>query len=233
MRIIDLSLALGEHFRWQRSPLIPVQSRQLGDVFETSRVELSCHSHTHTDAPIHYVPGGRTIDEMPIGSWTGPATVVDLTHVSANYPVSPADLDKQAGHLRAGDIALLKTCWGNEVDADSREYWQEAPYITDAATDWLVERGARAVGFDFPADRCLREEMNGRRAERHEHTVHAGLLERGVPIIEYLANLSDITTDRVFLVAAPLRLVGADASPVRAFAIEFDEGIPAALEGVS
>jgi len=60
---------------------------------------------------VHFQPAGRDILRMPVDQWIGEAAVVDLTHVGANAPVTAADLERRAGHVRAGDIVLLRTDW--------------------------------------------------------------------------------------------------------------------------
>jgi kynurenine formamidase len=56
-------------------------------------------------------------------------------------------------------------------------------------------------------------------AERHLE-VHKALLSAGIVLIETLANFEALTQDRVYLVALPLRLAGADGAPARVIAIE-------------
>lgn len=50
--------------------------------------------------------------------------------------------------------------------------------------------------------------------------IHEILLGGGVTIIEGLTNLEQLTHDRVFFAALPLKLTGGDGCPVRAFAID-------------
>src|SRR4030095_4307611 len=70
-----------------------------------------CHAYTHVDAPLHFRVDGRDIAAMPVDQWVGDAAVVDLTHLGANGEVTAADLDRRAGHVRAGAIVLLRDEW--------------------------------------------------------------------------------------------------------------------------
>ena len=106
MKIIDLSFPIRPHFRWAVAREIR-SSHARGDNFESSVMTLACHAYTHVDAPRHFLPDDRAITDMPIDQWIGEAAVVDLTHLGRNGEVSAAELDKRAGHVRAGDIALL------------------------------------------------------------------------------------------------------------------------------
>lgn len=59
--------------------------------------------------------------------------------------------------------------------------------------------------------------------------IHKILLQAGVTIVEGLTNLESLTQQRVFFVAAPLKLESGDGAPCRAFAIEDDDdSVPAA-----
>jgi len=79
--IIDLSLPLGEE-----TPIYPgdpeVKIRPWAfierDGYYMNSLKLGEHSGTHVDAPAHFVPGGKTIDEMPPEKFTGRAFVVDV-----------------------------------------------------------------------------------------------------------------------------------------------------------
>jgi kynurenine formamidase len=135
--------------------------------------------------------------------------------------VTGAAIAAAGAHLRAGDIALVRAGWDRVESLDAPEYWTRAPWMTEEASRWLLDRGVKAVGFDFPQDRCIRDLVTGaRRPARDEHTTHLILLLNGVPMYEYLCNLWDLRQRRVEFVGLPLSLPSADGSPVRAVAIE-------------
>ena len=106
--MIDLSFPIRPHFRWRVAREVRA-SHAAGDNFESSIMTLGCHAYTHVDAPKHFLPGARHIAEMPVDQWVGEAAVVDLTHLADNDGVTAADLERRAGHVRPGDIALLRT----------------------------------------------------------------------------------------------------------------------------
>ncbi|MGH7331142.1 MAG: cyclase family protein [Candidatus Rokuibacteriota bacterium] len=110
MKIIDLSFPIRPHFRWTVAREIR-SSHARGDNFESSVMTLACHAYTHVDAPRHFLPGARSITDMPVDQWVGEAAVVDLTHLGPNGEVTAADLESRARHVRAGDIVLLRTDW--------------------------------------------------------------------------------------------------------------------------
>ena len=220
MPIIDLSFPIRPHFRWKVEPTLRT-SHARGDLFQSTILTITCHAYTHVDAPVHFLPGDRDIASMPVDQWIGDAAVVDLTHLGDNGEVSAAELDAHAGHVRAGDIVLLRTDWPRKVSVDSEKFWRDAPYTARSACDWLVRRRIKAVGYDYPPDQCIRTTIfsPATKVERHECVTHDVFFPAGITVIEYLTNLDGIGAPRCRFMAMPLRIEGADGSPVRAVAI--------------
>ena len=123
--------------------------------------------------------------------------------------------------MRRGDIVLLRTDWPRKVSVDSERFWREAPYTARSACEWLVGRGAKAVGYDYPPDHVIRTLIfePGTPVRREECVTHHVFFPAGVTVIEYLTNLDQIGASRCRFMALPLRLEGADGSPVRAIAL--------------
>jgi kynurenine formamidase len=220
MPIIDLSFPIRPHFRWKVEPTLR-SSHARGDLFQSTVLTITCHAYTHVDAPVHFLPGDRDIASMPVDQWIGDAAVVDLTHLGDNGEVSATELAAHAGHVRRGDIVLLRTDWPRKVSVDSEKFWREAPYTARSACDWLVQRGVKAVGYDYPPDQCIRTTIfsPGTTVARHECVTHDVFFPAGVTVIEYLTNLDQIGAARCRFLALPLRIEGADGSPVRAVAV--------------
>ncbi len=199
----------------------------------SSVLHLSAHCGSHIDSPLHMIPGGPTIDEIPIDRCFGEAAVVDLTDKGELAPITAEDMEDRGKHVKAGDIVLLKTGWteknagGNTENVEglpkNTDYWK-GPYPTKSMAEWMVKKRVKAVGYDCPND--LSHHMNieydytrkGKKAQEYEH-VHRIHLSHGILQIEYLCNLTAIKKDRVTFFAVPLKFK-AEGSPVRAFAIE-------------
>ena len=220
MTIVDLSFPIRPHFRWRVAP-DRVATHAKGDPLQSTVLTISCHAYTHVDAPLHFLPDGRDVATMPIDQWIGDAAVVDLTHLGANGEVSAAELDRQGAHVRRGDIVLLRTDWPRQTSVESPRFWTDGPFTGASGCEWLVARGVKAVGYDYPPDHCIRDTIAEprRRPRRTEYTTHAIFFPAGITVIEYLTNLDRIPTQRCQFIALPLALEGADGSPVRAIAI--------------
>jgi kynurenine formamidase len=220
MRIVDLTFPIKPHFRWKVAAEQP-RTHARGDLFQVTVLTIHCHAFTHVDAPLHFLPGTRHIAEMPVDQWVGEAAVVDLTHVGENAEVGAGDLERQAQHVRAGDIVLLRTDWPRRVSVETERFWRDAPFTGTAACEWLMARKVKAVGYDYPPDHCIRTMTfePQKRLTREENTTHHHFFPAGIAVIEYLTNLDQIAVPRCRFLALPLPVEGADGSPVRAVAL--------------
>jgi arylformamidase len=220
VRVVDLSFPIKPHFRWKVASELR-SSHEAGDLFQSTILTVTCHAYTHVDAPNHFLPGDRDIAQMPADQWMGAAAVVDLTHLGDNDEVTASDLDAHAGHVEADDIVLLRTDWPRRVSVESERFWREAPHTGRSACEWLVQRRVKAVGYDYPPDYAIRTMIfePDRKVTRHECTTHDVFFPAGITVIEYLTNLDAIGVPRCRFIALPLRIEGADGSPVRAVAL--------------
>ena len=221
MRIVDLSHRIVfPHWRWKPERIV-TSSHADGELFTSSRIHMPLHGFTHVDAPVHFLPGAEAIADLPLERWCGEAAVVDLSHRGVDEGITADDLEQHGGHIRAGDIVLLRTDWDRKEDIGRREFWTRGPYTTREAAEWLAGKGVKAVGYDYPPDPSLRmnPEHPGTIGREH-HVTHDVFFPRGIAVIEYLANLGAIPTPRTFFLALPLKVDGGDGSPVRAVALE-------------
>lgn len=208
MPLIDLS-----HVVETGMPVFPgdptVRLRPAGALapWAVTEIELGTHSGTHIDAAQHYVPGGATIDQYPLERFVLTAYVAP---VEAGEGVA-LDWPTLSGRLPDRDLAgcavLLRTGW----DASwGEERAVRHPYLSEEAALGLVERGVALVGTDA---------LNVDATEPATTHAHATLLGADVLIVENLTGLSALSPGRPYTCAfVPLRLAGADGSPIRAYA---------------
>lgn len=221
MRIVDLSHRIVfPHWRWKPERIV-TSSHADGGLFTSSRLHMPLHGFTHVDAPMHFLPGGAAIADLPLDRWCGEAAVVNLSHHGADHGISVADLEEHGTHIQAGDIVLLRTDWDRKQDIGTREFWTRGPFTTREAAEWLAAKDVKAVGYDYPPDPSLRmNPENSNAVPREYHVTHDVFFPRDIAVIEYLANLDDIGTPRTLFMALPLKVDGGDGAPVRAVALE-------------
>ncbi|MFL5542657.1 MAG: cyclase family protein [Longimicrobiaceae bacterium] len=176
-------------------------ARLPADVANGAGLSFGAHTGTHVDGPLHVLADGAPIGRLPLDAFVGPAHVVDT---GAEDEVGE---DWLAANLPGGcERLLLRTrAWRDPIIFPTR--W---PALTPAAARLLVTRGVRLLGTDAPSPDPM---------ESEDLAVHHVLLGTGIPIIENLL-LDDVVPAAYELIALPLRLAEADASPVRAVLLE-------------
>ena len=177
-----------------------------GDIM--SVVYMWSHVGTHVEAPLHFLANGADTAAIPLDRLIGPAIVLDFRHKEVNEPISLAEM-QASGDIQAGDRVLTMT--GRHTQYRT-PHSHDRPYITEEAMRWLVEDRKIA---------CLGTDSSGFEVRGVSHYPNHRLLNNaGIPALECLTNLVELRTQRVFLIALPIPVLGLDASPVRAIAIE-------------
>jgi len=176
-------------------------------------VHMRLHAGSHVDAPEHNVRGGTQIHQLPLELFMGDAIVADLRDNMTGTAITEKELEKRLDNrIRKGDRLLLRTDHNNSYDGGSEKWMKESPYLTIGATMWCIDKGAVIVGYDFYHGN---DEPNAPRVFHNSRT----LSEHGVITMPYLKNLDRIEKDRFTLIGLPLKMIGAEASPVRAVVV--------------
>lgn len=183
--------------------------------WQGSTFSMFCHYGTHVDAPNHFIRGGASIDQVPLSSLLGPAAVIDLSDHGEDREITGDTLEDRGWHARRGDIAILRTGWSDK-HWGTDTFWKKGPYLGTSGADWLVERGVRAVVYDFSEEFVVRQPG----FQGDDCVVHHKILGNDIYNIEYVHNLGRISQPRVAIIALPLKLVGLDGAPSRVIAIE-------------
>lgn len=170
---------------------------------QVSRIEMNLHTGTHVDSPKHFLKGGSDIADMELNQFMGEVLVVDCMgtqKIDQNTVVNlnlPPNLKK----------IIFKT--SNSIDNSDKFNEHYAALTTDAA-NWLSNRGIELIGIDAPSI----ELYHGR-----DYVTHQVLLKQNMAILEGL-KLTDVKAGKYYLIALPLKIRDAEASPVRAILIE-------------
>jgi arylformamidase len=179
MRLIDLSQPLFDNA--PNCPVhAPVSFKRTADHpqggWRMEEIALATHTGSHLDAPLHKIAGGKSITDLPLETFTGPARIADLRGLAPDAAITPALLAPRLSGLAAGEIVLLATGWGDRR-AKTDEWLHHAPRVSPDGARWLVEHRVRGVGIDHYSVGGLGPENDA------THTV---LLGAGVWIIEEL-----------------------------------------------
>src|ERR1035437_1049699 len=205
VRILDISPLVSE-----RLPVWPDDapyrrtvraSFENGDTSLVSSIETTLHLGAHADAPGHTVWGAGSIDQQPLGLYYGPCQVVKVS-VSEGGRVGPGDL--------AVEIAAPRLLLRTDSFPGPERFGTKFAGLSPGLAPWLAERGVVLVGLDTPSI----DPFDDPRLESH-----LALAEYRIATLEGLV-LRDVAPGFYTLVALPLRLEGADASPGRAGLVE-------------
>ena len=169
-----------------------------------SQVVMGTHQGTHLDAMFHFVEDGRTIDQMPLEWFYGPARVLRIPK-AAREELDVADFEPFAKHLVPGARIIYETGWHRQYGQPN--YFTDFPSLTQSAARYLAGCGIRLLGMDTPTP------------GRDYYEVHHILLGKPaeIVVVESLANLDQVP-DEFTLMAFPLNFHGRDGSPIRAVA---------------
>ncbi|MFC2011542.1 cyclase family protein [Chloroflexota bacterium] len=203
---IDISIPFRTNmWHWPTDPPARaerIKDRDKGDPVSLMEIQWVDHTGTHVDAPLHFIAGGKTIDEMPLDATIGRARVIEIKDTESINPEELAPF-----HIRHGERILFKTINSSKYFPNN-EFFEDYVYISPAAAHYLVERGIRVVGIDYISVGSYRHpEMN---AETHK-----ALLNNGIYIIEGL-DLSRAKAGRYELICLPIWLERGDAGSARA-----------------
>lgn len=177
-----------------------------GVEFQIGKIEMVANTGTYVDAPFHRYADGADIARLPLESLAGLDGIVvhDRTGAIGTRAVGP---EAFAGLDLTGKAVLVHTGWDTHWGTPA--YLSGHPFLTAAAADELVLRGAALVGIDS---------LNIDDVEDAARPVHSALLGAGIPIVEHLCNLDSLPEGGFRFSAVPARVAGMGSWPVRAFA---------------
>jgi arylformamidase len=182
-----------------------VRSMDDGERLNQSRLDLSAHTGTHIDAPVHFIKGAEGIDSLPLEVLIGQAVVISVPGVQE---IGVKELEK-AGIPADTKRLLLKTDNAELHGQDG--FRQDFSYITPDGAEYLIKEGVRLVGIDY-----LSIAAYGSGDE-----VHQALLGAGIIIVEGL-DLRQVEPGLFNMTALPLKIAGCDGAPARVVLEEID-----------
>lgn len=169
---------------------------QTGSV-NIGQITASVHTGTHADAPFHFNNSADTIDQLDVNNYIGTAKVIDVTGLEW---IGREELENF--NLEGVKRLLLKTKKVTNV----QQFPNTIPLLRKNIGEFLQEKGIFLLGLDIPSVDDI---------ESKELPIHHTLYQHGVYILENL-YLQDVHAGEYEMIALPLKILGADGSPVRA-----------------
>lgn len=217
-KIIDLTFPIHEGMTtfpvsWHPFVEISQMGRHHIEHRETRKLVLGTHTGTHCDAPRHFIPAGKTIDQIPLETLMGPAALIDLTDIKPKAEISLFEIQKRIGALRPQRL-VLRYGWSSHWKKE--DYYSGHPFLSEEAARWLAGRGLKLIAMDTPMPD---DPLNGR-GSKNDSPIHKIFLGKNIILVEYLCNLDKIKKRNFELIVLPLKVAGADGAPCRCVAIE-------------
>lgn len=210
MEIIDLSHPLLENmpvYPGSEQPSFQSVSTVNLDGYAEKRMTFFSHTGTHLDAPSHIIEEGLTVDKFSADYFVGSASVLDFSF-HHRQTIEIDDLLPKRYLIEKCDFLLICTgwsrFWGNE------SYFTGYPVLSEPCVSFLSEFHLKGIGVDT---------VSVDKPESKIFPVHRRFLQLNIIIIENLNRLQDLPQSGFIFSALPLRVIGADGSPVRAIAL--------------
>jgi kynurenine formamidase len=209
--LVDLSHPLRTGMPvFPQDPEVVLEPADALEPWRVTRLALGTHTGTHIDAASHYVRDGTTIDRYPLERFVLPAYVAPVQAAAGeaiDWPALQAVLPRDLAGLGVLVHTGWDRWWGQDAAVDH-------PYLSDEAATALVAGGVTLVGTDA---------LNVDATALGTTHAHSTLLGADVLVVENLTGLAALQPGRPYTCAfVPLRLQGADGSPIRAYAMAAD-----------
>ena len=208
-RIWDISQRLGSSTPlWPGEPdLVLSRHAQIGPdcPVNVGAISFPLHAGTHADSPLHYSNDGIASADSPLDEYIGPCVVVDVRQAGEDVTIKDCDWTLIGDAKRV----LFRT-----YDRFPHEAWDaNFKAIAPELVARLRDQGVRLIGTDTPS----LDPQNSKTMDAHHE-----VLRGDMRILEGLV-LEDVTPGAYELIALPLAIEGADASPVRAILRELPQ----------
>ncbi|MEN9611232.1 MAG: hypothetical protein RLZZ628_2046 [Bacteroidota bacterium] len=175
---------------------------EAGTSFQIGKIEMVANTGTYVDCPFHRYEHGKDLSDFELEAFANlEAVTIDATHLMA------IDVDAfQKVDIRHKAV-LVRTDWSKHWN--TALYFENHPYLTAAAAQYLKENQVKLVGIDS---------HNIDDTRGNARPVHSILLGADILIVEHMCHLNKLPKESFLFSAVPPKLKGVGTFPVRAFA---------------
>lgn len=220
-KLIDLTHVLKSDIpNWENRPefkshvYIDYKKCPRGMPFRVQYVHMDAGSGTHIDVPAHYLPEGKTVEQLTMEQLYSPLVVIDISdRAHATYSMTTDDIyayEKTYGKIPENACVMVYTGWSKKWN-NPEAYRNDVTYpsVTLEAAVLLLERNITSLGIDTlapdrPADGFV---------------VHDALFKQDKYIIENVAHLDTVPAAGAYVMVMPLNVEGATEAAARVVAL--------------
>jgi len=197
--------------------------------YASNNYGASEHGGTHADAPIHFSEKGKTIDQIPLAEWIGPAVKIDVVSkcdANRDYLLAVEDIkqwESQYGKIPSKAWVLMYTGIGTRYYPDKKKVLgtdksgKEAipelsfPGFSPEAAEFLIkERKIKGIGLDTPSIDY---------GKSKDFKVHQICFAANKLALENIANLDKLPVKGAMLYAIPMLIRDGTGAPARVYAV--------------
>lgn len=175
-----------------------------GTEFHIGKIEMVANTGTYIDCPFHRFEEGEDFSTIALDDFT------DLEGIVIRVPFKEC-LEITEAFFKDYEVkdkaVLVHTGWDQHWKTD--QYFENHPFLTKGAAEYLKEHGAKLVGIDA---------LNIDDTRSNTRPVHTILLGADILIVEHLCNLQSIPKEGFTFSAIPPKIKGLGSFPVRAMA---------------
>ena len=169
-----------------------------GGNLNLSDIRTTVHVGAHADAPSHYAPNGADIAARRLDYYLGRCVVVEVK-VPRGHRIT-------SEHLQGKVLSAPRVLFRTGTFPDPRKWNDDFASLSPSLVDQLYQHGVMLIGIDTPSVDPF---------ESKELEAHQAFFRNDMAILEGLV-LDGVAEGEYELIALPLRIRGADGSPVRA-----------------
>lgn len=181
-----------------------------GTEFQIAKVEMVANTGTYVDCPFHRFSDGKDLSETALARFVDLEAIRIKAHFTEGIEITEKELQ---GRDLKGKAVLIETGWDSKWKTDA--YFENNPYLTKGAAEYLKDSGVTLVGIDS---------HNIDDTRGNSRPVHTVLLRNDILIVEHLCNLHSLPDEGFTFTAVPPKFKGVGTFPVRAFAMLNSQG---------
>lgn len=197
--------------------------------YASNNYGASEHGGTHVDAPIHFAENGKTIDQIPLNEWIGPAVKIDLVSKCLNnrdYLLTVEDIKRwETKHGMIPDNAWVlmytgidtkyypdkeKVLGTTKTGKDAFPELSFPGFSVQSAEFLISKRNIKGIGLDTPSIDY---------GKSKDFKVHRICFAANKLAIENIANLDKLPAHGAVLYAIPMLIKDGTGAPARVFAV--------------
>ena len=176
-----------------------------GTEFAIDTITMVGNTGTYLESPFHRYPDGNDLAGIDLNRLVGlPAEVFHFTDAVERGIPAAVFYEREL----KDSAVLLHTGWDRHFGTE--QYGKDAPFLTEAGAQYLVEAGVLLVGID-----SVNIDNTQSEGERPAHSL---LLRAGILIVEHLTSLDQLPSHGARFTAVPPKVRDFGTFPVRAFA---------------